>query len=165
MFRIISFALLLVAVGLGACTTQESVDPDDDSTFALIQSEIFEPSCVPCHQTGTSFASQSNLILTKDVAYDQLVNRIPSNAAAKEDGLLLVGTKGLESLYTSYLWEKINAPDFEHYYEDHSEYGELMPLGGLALTNGELKLISEWITQGAPESGEVVDASILQVFA
>ena len=143
-----------------ACDTKV-LEPEIPSTFAVIQEQIFEPNCVPCHTTGTSFAIQSDLVLTKDEAYDQLVNREPANQAAKEDGLLLVGDKGLESLYSSFLWEKINAPDFEHFSLDHPEYGELMPYGGLPLTNGELMLSSEWITKGASEQGEVADEALL----
>lgn len=154
--------LLIVGGMLWSCNNNDPVVVEDTGTFATIQREIFEPSCVPCHDAGTSFAAQSNLVLTADVAYDQLVNRIPTNDAAREDGLELVGTKGLESLYTSYLWEKINVHDFEHFYTDHPDYGELMPLGGLPLTNGQLKMIQEWITEGAPEDGEVVDAKILE---
>ncbi len=156
------FYIVVLAFLLFQCTNEKGITPEDNSTWKTIQSEIFQPSCVPCHQSGTSFASQSNLILTEDIAYDQLVNRVPTNAAAREDGLLLVGTKGLESLYSSFLWEKINVLDQEHYYEDHPEYGDLMPYSGLPLTNGELKMISEWIVQGAPEDGQVVDASILE---
>ena len=63
---------------------------------------------------GTSFANQSNLILTPDVAYEQLTNQPVDNQAALNDGLERVGTDGLSSLYKSYLWEKINAPDKEH---------------------------------------------------
>ncbi len=154
--------LLIISVLLINCTNEKGVVPKNSSTWATIQSEIFQPSCVPCHQAGTSFASQSDLILTKDIAYDQLVNRVPKNNAARDDGLLLVGTKGLESLFTSFLWEKIDAADHDHFYSEHPEYGEIMPLSGLPLTNGELKMISEWITAGAPEEGEVVDAGILK---
>ncbi len=139
----------------------EKVVDEKAATFDIIQTKIFEPNCVACHTAGTSFANQSKLVLSGDQSYNQLVNRAPENAAAKNDGLLLVGDLGLESLYSSFLWEKINFPDFEHYYSDHAEYGELMPFGGPSLTYGELEFIRQWIVNGAPRTGSVVDEAVL----
>ena len=132
------------------------------SSWHIIRDEILEPNCVSCHSAGTSFASQSDLLLTADVAYEQLVNRVPNNQAAAEDGLVRVGTEGLPGLYKSLLWEKINAPDQEHFYADHPHYGSQMPLGANPLTNGELEFIRRWIVAGAPETGEVVDPAALE---
>ena len=133
---------------------EEETPITDKSTYQIIQTEIFDKNCTTCHQAGTSFARQSDLILTSDVSYEQLVDRMPHNSAARNDGLLLVGTAGLQSIYTSFLWEKINTPDYAHFFDDHPEYGELMPLGGQSLTNGELRFISEWIIAGAPKDGK-----------
>jgi hypothetical protein len=132
------------------------------STWQTIQQKIFDGNCTSCHSAGTYFARQSGLVLTSDVAYGQLVNVAPANAAAKGDGLLRVGAKGLESLYKSFLWEKINAPDQEHFYRDHPQYGSLMPLGAPPLTNGELEFIRRWIVAGAPQNGVVADGALLQ---
>lgn len=132
------------------------------STWDVIQDEILTPHCASCHIAGSSFANQSGLILTNDVAYENLVNAIPKNEAAKNDGLLRVGTKGLESLYKSYLWEKIDATNQEHFYSDHPYYGALMPLGASSLTNGQLKFVKEWIIAGVPQTGVVVDVKILE---
>jgi len=149
-----------------ACNKEENPDPlqvleSYESTYELIQAEIWDKNCISCHTAGTSFAKQSQLVLTKDVSYDQLVNRPPANTAALADGLLLVGNKGLESLSKSFLWEKLNALDLEHFYTDHPEYGSLMPLGGDFLRNGELEFIRKWILLGAPLEGKVVDLSLL----
>lgn len=159
--------LLLSWILIGLLSyTCSSEDPEEEpqgplSTFDIIQSEIFDKNCVSCHQAGTSFARQSDLILTEGQAYAQLVDRAPKNVAAKADGLVLLGTEGLSSLYNSFLWEKINFPDYAHYQDDHPEYGELMPSGGQSLTNGELRFISEWIIAGAPDTGQVVDIALL----
>jgi hypothetical protein len=134
----------------------------EPSTWQTIQQKIFDGNCTSCHSAGTYFARQSGLVLTSDVAYGQLVNVAPANAAAKGDGLLRVGAKGLESLYKSFLWEKINAPDQEHFYRDHPQYGSLMPLGAPPLTNGELEFIRRWIVAGAPQNGVVADGALLQ---
>ena len=132
-----------------------------DNTWDIIQEAILTPKCTMCHFSGSSFAEQSGLILTADVAYNELINTIPHNVHAAEDGLELVGTNGISSLYSSFLWEKINAPNYEHFYEDHPEYGSIMPIGLNFLTNGELEFIRQWIISGAPETGEVADESLL----
>jgi hypothetical protein len=158
----IASLLILLISGCGSEKEEEEPELDLSSTWKIIQSTIFEANCVVCHTDGTSFARQSDLVLTKDAAYNQLIDRVPKNSAAKADGLMLLETKGLESLYTSFLWEKINAPDQEHFYEDHPEYGELMPFGLPLLTIGELAYIREWIIAGAPEEGMVADEALLE---
>jgi hypothetical protein len=150
-----SFFILFVAFSVAALA-QES------STWQTIQKQILDRNCISCHAAGTYFARQSGLVLTSDVAYSQLVDAAPTNAAAKGDGLLRLGAKGLESLYKSYLWEKINAPDQEHFYRDHPQYGSMMPLGALPLTNGALEFIRRWIVAGAPPNGFVADRALLQ---
>ena len=130
-------------------------------TWNIIQDAIWNPKCTMCHVSGSSFAEQSGLILTDDVAYEELIDVTPNNIHAAEDGLKLVGTNGIGSLYNSFLWEKINAPNYEHFYEDHPEYGSVMPLGLDFLTNGELEFIRQWIIAGAPEEGVVASESLL----
>ncbi|MEZ4827605.1 MAG: hypothetical protein R3C61_15180 [Bacteroidia bacterium] len=160
------FLLLCASMFFLSCKTHEP-DPEPDpgeekTTWEVIQQQILEPNCVSCHEAGTSYALESNLVLTADEAYEQLVDRAPHNEAAEKAGLLIVGKKGLESLYTSFLWEKINAKDQEHFYNDHTEYGEMMPLGGPFLTNGELAFIKEWILAGAPAEGVVANEDLLK---
>ncbi len=125
------------------------------STWGIIRDRILGPSCAGCHSEGTTFAKQSKLLLTPDVAYEQLVNRKPVNTYALDDGLELVGTEGLASIGKSFLWEKINTAERQHFYDDHPGYGSLMPLGADPLTDGELKFILQWILEGAPEHGVV----------
>lgn len=153
--------ILLSSCG-GSSDEQPPAVEEPTSSWEVIQSKIFEPNCTVCHTDGTSFARQTDLILTKEAGYSNLIDRTPKNAAAAADGLMLLETKGLESLYTSYLWEKINAPDQEHFYQDHPEYGDIMPLGLPPLTNGELEYIREWIVAGAPETGFVADEKLLE---
>ena len=132
------------------------------ATWDIIQSEILLPNCVVCHDHGTYFTEQSGLNLAPDVAYEGLINQVPTNTAAADDGLTLVGNEGIPSLYSSFLWEKINAQDQEHFYSDHPEYGALMPLGMDFLTNGQLEYIREWIISGAPDAGVVADSALLE---
>jgi|TARA_B100000470_G_scaffold213971_1_gene194917 hypothetical protein len=139
----------------------EPQEPEATSTWDIIQTVILDKNCVECHVAGASFATQSDLVLTSNVAYSQLVNRTPKNPTARDDGLTLVGTEGLASVDKSFLWEKINAPNQAHYFDDHPGYGALMPLGKPPLTNGELEFVLQWILAGAPSSGNVVDTDVL----
>ncbi len=156
--------LLLCVVACGDDPTGMTEEPilDQLSTYQIIQTEIWDKNCTSCHQAGTSQAKQSDLILTSDVSYAELTQKDPKNTAAQRDELQRVGTKGLQSVYTSFLWEKINYPDYAHYYDDHPDYGALMPQGGRSLTNGELRFVSEWIIAGAPDTGQVVDVALLE---
>ncbi len=158
-------ALLFVGCEKEGTPQVEEPDPDpipEASSWDVIQQRILDQRCIDCHVSGSSFADQSDLILTADVAYEQLVGRAPKNAAAKADNLLLVGTDGLPSLLTSYLWEKINVRDQEHFFADHPQYGAQMPVGSESLTNGELDYIKEWILAGAPREEYVADVALLE---
>jgi hypothetical protein len=91
-----------------------------------------------------------------------MVGVSPKNIAAKEDGLVIVSNEGgMKGLAKSFLWEKINAYDREHYLSDHPQYGQMMPPGENFLSDGQLKFIRSWIEAGAPESGIVVDEKLL----
>lgn len=154
------------AVAWGCGDSSSSLEPEPEqlelnSTWNVIQALILDKNCIECHVAGASFARQSDLVLTSNVAYGQLVNRMPNNSAARADGLRLVGTEGLASVDKSFLWEKINAPNQEHYLDDHPGYGALMPLGKPPLTNGDLEYVLQWILAGAPATGNVADQSLL----
>ncbi|MFC1758196.1 hypothetical protein ACFL2H_05445, partial [Planctomycetota bacterium] len=139
-----------------------SVAVAQESTFETIQTHVFEGNCANCHQADSTFARQSGLELTGDVSYSQLVDVEPFNTVARADGLTRVSSVGGPiGLAQSFLWEKINVADQDHFYADHPGYGALMPLGAGGLTNGELDFIKNWILEGAPPTGNVVDVSLL----
>ena len=148
---------IVVLIQLIINSNQETRD-----TFQIISEDIFTPACVGCHYEGSFYAEQSDLIMEEDVLYNQIINSIPTNSAAAADNLVLVSNEGgIAATQLSYLWEKINVWEQEHYFGDHPDYGELMPLGGPYLTNGELAFIEKWILEGAPETGIVADPSLL----
>jgi len=131
-------------------------------TWEIVRDDIIVPRCASCHTAGSFFAEQSGLVLTSDVAYEEIINTPPTNNAALNDGLVQLSNEGgMLGVQLSYFWEKINIRDEEHYLGDHPYYGELMPLGGPFLTNGQLSFIEEWILAGAPQSGEVADPALL----
>lgn len=137
-------------------------DQDNRDSWQIINEDILSLKCSQCHYDGSFYAETSNLILTQDIAYNQLLNRVPNNSSAADDNLFLISNNsGLLGLLQSYFWEKINIKNENHFYSEHPQYGELMPLGGPFLTNGELNFIKQWIWEGAPETGSIVDPIIL----
>ncbi len=135
---------------------------DNRDSWQIINEDIITPKCGICHYEGSFYSELSNLILTEDVAYQQLINRTPDNQSASENGLQLLSNQGgLLGLLLSYFWEKINISNEVHFYSEHPQYGEIMPLGGPFLNNGELDFIEDWIWAGAPEEGIVADPAIL----
>ena len=135
---------------------------DTRDTWKIINEDIITPKCAMCHYEGSFYAETSNLILTEDIAYQQLINRIPDNNSAASNGLQLLSNEGgLLGLLLSYFWEKVNINNESHFHSEHPQYGEIMPLGGPFLNNGELDFIEDWIWEGAPEEGIVADPAIL----
>ena len=135
---------------------------EERSTFEIISDEIFVPYCSGCHYEGSFYAEQSGLVMTEDVLYSEIINTIPTNTAAADDGLVLISNEGgIAATQLSYLWEKINIWEQEHYFGDHPNYGDLMPLGGPYLNNGQLAFIEKWILEGAPEEGVVANPNLL----
>ena len=86
----ITIILTLLFIGCEKDTTS-NVEPINEitgrSSWKIIQQEILDKSCAGCHSIGTSFGSQSGLILTADVAYENLINKEPHNQGAIDDGL------------------------------------------------------------------------------
>ena len=141
---------------------QEPVDEKMDTSWSILYKKVLEPNCSNCHMNGSAIQKQSGLDLSSSAAYNALVGVTPKNSAAINDGLLRVSTEGgMKGLTQSYLWEKINIYDQEHFLNDHPEYGQLMPPGGNVLTDGELQFVRSWIEAGAPETGIVVDEDVL----
>ena len=134
----------------------EEIDNSEQSTWNIIENKILATSCANCHVTGSAMTKQSGLDLSQNDSYSRLVGVPPKNIAAKNDGLVIVSNAGgMKGLSKSYLWEKINAYDREHYLSDHPDYGQMMPPGQNFLTDGQLKFVRSWIEAGAPESGTV----------
>lgn len=141
---------------------QDPIDETVDTSWSIIHKKIFKPNCSNCHMIGSAIEKQSGLDLSSIEYHDQLIGISPKNKAAREDGLLIVSSEGgMKGLTQSYLWEKINAYDQDHFLNDHPEYGQLMPPGGNFLTDGELQFVRMWIEAGAPKTGIVVDEELL----
>ncbi len=146
-------ALLIVA---GSCDKNEAVL---SSSFELIQSRVFNPSCAlsSCHASGADATfNEHHLVLADGVSYKNLVGVDPHNANALADGLLRVRPNDGE---TSLLLHKLHI-------EDHhsSDYGNPMPLGLQKLSVGQVEFIKQWIEAGAPKTGIVADPALMDDF-
>ena len=151
-------AILSLSVIITACkknTGTNNVAKKD--TWVIIQEKIFTPSCAisGCHASATDATySQHNLILSADVAFDNLINKISKNTAANADGIVRVKPGDyLKSL----LYHKTDCQAGHH----SANYGSTMPLGGTYLSLGQIEFIKQWIIKGAPKTGSIVDETLL----
>jgi hypothetical protein len=144
-----------------ACSkkTVDTVEPINNvSSFSMMQDKIFTPSCAisGCHASNTDATfRQHSLILEKSVTYQNLVGVTPVNELSKTDGHLRVKAfKSLESLLFHKLYWNVA-------HHGGKQYGLPMPLGSNALSVGQIEFVRRWIEAGAPKTGEVADAKLL----
>ena len=144
-----------------ACSKQSIDTPTpvaEVASFSLIQDKILTPTCATsgCHaSTSDNGFKQHGLVLEKSVAYENLVGVVPLNLLSKADGHLRVKAfKSLESL----LYHKLEWNSVHH---GGKQYGSPMPLGGTALTIGQIEFVRQWIEAGAPKTGKVADPKLL----
>lgn len=155
------WAVIGTMVAAAACGGDESAGPntgtaDPTATFARLQASVLRPSCAlsGCHVTASA-ASSGNLVLEGDKAYANLVGAAPANVAAQRDGLKRVDPFRPEN---SLLFQKVVVALAASH---GGEYGNVMPVGSSALSQGQVDFIRKWIEAGAPRAGDVVDAGLL----
>lgn len=166
-----ALAVLVIAVGVafeacggdGASTPPDPKNPGsgaqpstDGSSFASVQASILTPTCAVagCH-VSASAASSGNLVLTPDVAYDNLIGVAPANLNAKRDGFRRVVPGKPDS---SLLFQKIVLALAG---QNGVDYGNTMPIGVAPLSQGQVDYLRAWIQAGAPRTGVVADAGLL----
>lgn len=140
-----------------SATTTTAVD-NTTASFVLLQRRILTPTCATagCHASDKdSDFLQHGLVLAEGVAYQNLLNVKPKNASALEEGLLRV--KPFASLQ-SLLYHKLNTNALHH---AGRSYGNPMPLGSPPLSVGQIEFVRRWIEAGAPQTGVVADAALL----
>ncbi len=118
-------------------------EPDQDGeavTFVADIQPILNERCINCHAPG-GFAQMVGIPwdFREDTAFDDLVNRVSSQDA---DFTLVVPSDPDSSL----MFLKISCAS--------PPVGEMMPLGGPPLTDGEVQLIRAWVGQGAVRGGD-----------
>ncbi len=142
---IIAFASILA---LSACSGSGSDDPDTggdtagdttagdtgpfDATFAAIQTNVFDMTCITCHGGGSPAAGMS---LESDLSYSNLVGVSSSGVPS----ILRVAAGDPDN---SYLIQKM---------EGTAAVGQQMPLGGPPLSSEVIGVVRAWITAGAAQ--------------
>ena len=145
-------------------SNQDNQFPDYESTYDVIQVEIFDNYCINCHNLNVP---SGNLILTSDTSYVSLVDEIPYHPGThgienmkRVSSLSADPSSEHEGLYNSFLLEKIDWNNYDHFINEHN-FGFFMPMTEPYLTSGEINFIKEWIKAGAPDTGHVVSLSLL----
>jgi len=157
--HVATVALLLAAV-VGCGGDQSSTPPGDTpspgaiGSFDQLQRTVLTPTCAQSDCHASALPTSGNLALTPAVAYDNLVNARPSSLAADRDGLKRVVPFKPDS---SLLFQKVVLALAAH----NGEYGNVMPVGSPALTQGQVDFIRKWIEAGAPRGGVVADSGLL----
>ncbi len=151
-------AILSLSLLMPSCKKNTGTnDTSKKDSWAIIQEKIFTPSCATggCHAAATDATyAQHNLILSADVAFDNLINKPSKNTAANTDGIVRVKPGDyLKSL----LYHKTDCQAGHH----SANYGATMPLGGTYLSLGQIEFIKQWIIKGAPKTGSVADETLL----
>jgi hypothetical protein len=159
--RALLFCLTLAALGcggggdgpatpapVGEPPPGEDCDASFESTFAAIQSVIFErQGCTAdaCHGGARS----GGLDLRAGASYASLVDVRSSGSALKR----ILPKEPLES----YLFLKVAARTAPALLTDEQIAGSPMPLTGAGLSEDQLEAVRIWIEAGAPERGAVGD--------
>ncbi|MCW5906853.1 MAG: T9SS type A sorting domain-containing protein [Chitinophagales bacterium] len=133
-------------------------------TFTQIH-QILQTNCAgsSCHQSGGNPSFDVNA--SESALYSQLVNANPINPYAKDSAKNKLITPGYPD--RSFLLRKIahglneNNP---HLTIKQPHEGATMPDGGGALSKPEIELIRQWILFGAPQTGNVVDTSVINKY-
>jgi hypothetical protein len=134
---------LLIAAALAACqggnpAAATNVQPSFDD----IASKVFTTcSTLSCHSAS---AAKGGLQLTKDVAYEQLVNVPADNDQAKLKGKIRVIPGDPAN---SFLVQKLEGPD--------PREGDPMPQRGQKLPDDVIAAIKTWIQNGAKKTAAV----------
>jgi len=111
-----------------------------------------------CH-AGSGAAASMDLSGSLSAVYNQLVQKEPTNASARNRGYerIMPGYP-----YRSLLLKKINGGwDPANGLED-STLGAPMPKGGPKLADADIALINEWVLHGAPYSGTPANAQAIR---
>jgi hypothetical protein len=150
------FVLFTASVTIMSCKKDEVVYTPPDSSFGLIYTKIFTPSCAfaDCHanEDHGDLGHAHGITLEGVDTYSYLINKAPKNIQAVKAGLSIVVPN---DTLNSFLLHKID------YTNSPYKFGAPMPGGGLFLTKNQITFVKQWILAGAPLEGHVADKSLM----
>lgn len=138
-----------------------SISVKSQSTFTQIH-QILQTNCAgaSCHSGVTP---TFNVTLSESALYTALVNGTPVNpvAAAKGDKLIKPGY-----VDRSFLLRKIvhGLNENNSHMALEGTEGNNMPNGLPALAKQDIELVRQWILHGAPQTGDVVDNAVIDLY-
>jgi hypothetical protein len=131
----------LFAVMLYGCAGDGPPPGGGGTAFDQIQTEIFNQNCLAAGCHNAQFQA-GGLNLSPGASYDDLVDVLSENAAARSEGLLRVEPFEPDS---SFLVIKLTNPS--------GPQGTRMPQGQNPLSQSDIDMIRSWILDGAPAGG------------
>jgi hypothetical protein len=130
------------------------------ATFTQIKS-LFQASCaIGCHNSSDN-SGNLNLTGTDQEVYNRLINITPTNPAASAAGYKLIKPGYPDK---SYLVRKCNNNLYSTSALPNSSFGNTMPNNSNPLPNNQIELIRQWVYEGAPLTGNVVDNSLIDSY-
>jgi hypothetical protein len=159
-FTSILALLALLFLALNGCEKKTVENTPEKLSFDIIEEQVFATSCAVsgCH-SSTSDASyaQHGLLLSKGVAFSNLVGKMAKNSAAAALKLQLVKPFDADN---SFLFHKISCQSTHH--SATANFGSQMPLGGNYLTQGQVEFIKRWINAGATATEKGISTAVLK---
>jgi hypothetical protein len=138
-----------------------AIAADAQSTFNGV-AVLFDTYCnQTCH--GISGPGSSLNLQTADMnmLYADLVSATPANPAAAAKGYKLVDP-GYP--HNSFLLNKCASSEWDSAFNLDNDEGDPMPEGQPSMAKEEIELIRQWVIYGAPQSGQVVNPTVLDNF-
>ncbi len=152
--------ILTIAAGIIGPVIIVGMQAFSQGTFDQVYS-ILSTNCAVngCH--GGTTSNPFFLGANQFTAYNAIYNMTPVNPAAKASGYKRVDPG---HPYNSYLLKKIGHGFDNSLDLDQPAEGNRMPDGLPPLADNQIELIRQWIIQGAPMTGTVVDTAIINEY-
>jgi len=153
--------LAIMFIALNGCEKKSVDNTADKLSFEIIEEQVFATSCATtgCHASTTDASyAQHGLVLSKGVAFTNLIGKMAKNPAAAALKLQLVKPFDADN---SFLFHKISC-QMSHHGGSTANFGNQMPMGGNYLTQGQVDFIRRWINAGATATEKGINVSILK---
>jgi hypothetical protein len=148
------YLFLLAILIISSCKKEEINYTPPDGSYGLIYTKILNPSCAlsGCHADEDHSNHSHGITLEGSTTYTNLLNQSPKNTQALAKGLRFIAKN---DTLNSFVYQKLIWDRSIH------KYGAPMPGGGLTLSKSKIEFVKQWIMNGAPESGHVVDQNLI----
>lgn len=157
---VILFLFSVLGFALNSCKKSAVQSEPEKLSFDVIEDQVFATTCATtgCHaSTSDASYAQHGLVLSKGIAFSNLVGKMAKNPAAAALKLQLVKPFDADN---SFLFHKISCQSTHH--GSAANFGSQMPLGGNYLTLGQVEFIKRWINAGATLTETGISVAVLK---